>query len=98
MVKIFCSADSSSCCAGEEVGVTFADDLGGALDQVTADRFLADELGVVPGVGGVGNAIGDLEEHLVAADLLELIAADQFVGQRHGVHALTALYSSLIAR
>ena len=73
---------------GEEVGVTFADDLGGALDQLAADRFLADELGVIPGVGRVGHAIGDLEEHLVAADLLELIAAGQLVGQRHGVHAL----------
>ena len=87
-MKIFCSADLEELLGGEEVGVAVADDVGRALDELAADRLLADDLGVVLGVGRVGDAVGDLQEHLVAADLLVLIAAGQLVGERHGVDGL----------
>ena len=73
---------------GEEVRVAVADDVGRALDELAADRLLADDLGVILGVGGVRDAVGDLQEHLVAADLLVLIAAGQLVGERHRVDGL----------
>ena len=88
MVKIFCSADLEELLGREQVRVAVADDLGRALDELAADRFLADDLGVVLGVGRVGHAAGDLQQHLVAANQLELVAEGQLIGQRDGVNGL----------
>jgi hypothetical protein len=60
----------------------------GALDQLAADRLLADDLGVVLGVGRVRHAAEDLREGLVAADRLELAAAGQLLGQGDRVDRL----------
>ena len=73
---------------GELIGIAVADDLGGAVDQLAADRLLAHDLGIVLGVGRVRDAVDDLAQRLVAADLLELVAPDQLVGQRDGVDPL----------
>ena len=48
--------------------------------------FWRHDLGVIPGVGRVGHAAGDLQQHLVAANQLELIAERQLIGQRDGVN------------
>jgi hypothetical protein len=36
----------------------------------------------------VRNTVGELQQHLVAADLLELISANELVGQCDGIDAL----------
>ncbi len=70
---------------GEVVRVALAEDLVGALDQLAANRLLADDVGAILGVGRVwltvlrpGSALVSL-----AADRLELVhAAGQLLGQR----------------
>ncbi len=76
---------------GELVGISIANDLGGAVDQLTADRSLADDRGIILGVGRVRDGVDDLPECLVATDLLELIATGQFVGQGDGIDAFTLI-------
>ncbi len=41
---------------GELIGITVANDVGGVLDQLAVGRFFLDDLGVVLGVGRVGDA------------------------------------------
>ena len=73
---------------GELVGIAVADDLGGALDQLAVGRFFLDDVGVVLGVGRVRDAVDDLGQDLVAADLVELIAHLQLLGKGDGVDRL----------
>ncbi len=88
IAKTFRSADFQQLLCGVLVGIAVADDLGGAVDQLAADRLLAHDPGVILGVGRVGTAVDDLGQRLVAADLLELVAADQLVGQGDRVDPL----------
>ena len=76
---------------GELVGITVADDLGRAFDQLAVGRFFLDDVGVVLGVGGGGNAFDDLGEDVVTADLLELIALLQLFGEGDGVDRLAGV-------
>ena len=76
---------------GELVGITVADDLGRAFDQLAVGRFFLDDVGVVPGVGGGRNALDDLGEDFMTADLIELIALLQLLGEGDGVDRLAGI-------
>ena len=73
---------------GELVGITVADDLGGAFDQLAVGRLFLDDVGVVLGVGRGRDALDDLGQDVVTADLIELIALLELFGQGDGVDRL----------
>ena len=60
--KIFCSAWLSRCGGFLRFVVGVAEDFGRGVDQRAERRFLADDLGVVGGVGGVGHRVDDLAQ------------------------------------
>ena len=62
-------------------GVGLVDDLAGGGDQLAQQGLVADDGRVVLGVGGRGDGLGQLDDVLDAADLLQDAAADQFVAE-----------------
>jgi hypothetical protein len=67
-------------------------------DEAPEDRLLADDLRVVRRVRRGGHALGELGQVRGAADVLQLAALAEHLGQRHQVDGLALLASASIAR
>ncbi len=72
--------------AGIDTGfVRLLDDVGTGVDQRAEDGFIADDAGVVFGVGGGGDFLRKLEQEGGAADVFVLAGVFEELGEQHGV-------------
>src|SRR5262249_9067615 len=60
-------------------------DFGAGVDEVADDGLVANDAGVILGVGGAGGGIPQLGEVDIAASLFQELFFPQIIGQRDGV-------------
>ncbi len=68
--------------------ISVAEDFGPGVDQVAERGFFADDLGVINGIGGVGDGLGHLGQVCRPADGLEIARLLELLDQEHGVDPL----------